>query len=258
MKQYIIDAFTTEPFHGNPAAVCLMDRWLPDDLMQKIAIENRLSETAFAVQKGDRFRLRWFTPGGEIDLCGHATLATAYAITRFIAPDRTAISFDTLSGTLSVTRDGDRLTLDLPSYRPKQVPVTETMARALGVTPMEAYLDADLVCVLESEEQVRALIPDLGLLHSLDGLLVHATAPGQTYDCVTRSFAPKCGIAEDPVCGRGHCHVVPIWAEKLGRTGLTAYQASARGGTLYCRYAGDRTYLSGDAVLFAESEIYLP
>lgn len=258
MRQYVVDAFTDEVFRGNPAAVCVMDGWLPDDTMQKIAVENNLSETAFAVRENEGYRLRWFTPGGEVDLCGHATLATAFVITSFVEPGAKAVQFETLSGTLRVARKVDTLTLDFPAYHPRKVPVTEEMARALGATPTEAYIDADLVCVMKSEEEVRRLAPDQGLVRQLDGSVVHVTAQGIDFDCVTRSFAPKCNVAEDPVCGRGHCHVVPIWADKLGKDELIAYQASARGGTLLCRREKDRVYLSGKAVLFAESEIHLP
>ena len=258
MKQYIVDAFTSQVFKGNPAAVCVMETWLPEELMQSIAIENNLSETAFAVKEHDHYHLRWFTPGGEVELCGHATLATAYVITHFVEPDATQVSFDTLSGLLLVTREGELLTLDFPSYHPHPIPVTEEMIQALGVAPVEAFLDADLVCVLENEEQLRHLAPDQSLVLGLPGHILHVTALGQDFDCVTRSFAPKCGVAEDPVCGRGHCHVVPIWSEKLGKTELVAYQASRRGGVLRCRYDGARTYLSGPAALFAVSELYLP
>lgn len=255
MKQYIVDAFTDEVFKGNPAAVCVMEQWLNEELMQKIAIENNLSETAFAVKNGNNYHLRWFTPGGEVDLCGHATLATAYVITHFVEPGAKIIHFETLSGLLHVTRKDELLTLDFPSYQPKSIPITEQMTMAIGITPVEAYMDADMVLILESDQQVKDLVPNQNVIEEMDGFILHVTAPGTEYDCVTRSFAPKCNVAEDPVCGRGHCHVIPIWAEKLGKQDLIAYQASVRSGVLYCHYEGDRTYLSGKAVLFAESEI---
>lgn len=256
MKQYVVDAFTDKVFAGNPAAVCVMDKWLSDDTMQKIAIENNLSETAFAVKEGDVYHLRWFTPGGEVELCGHATLATAYVITRFVEPDLTAVAFDTLSGRLTVKKRGDLLTMDFPSFQLTPVPVTEDLTAALGVTPIEAYMGADLVCVLKDEAQVRQVVPNQELIRSMEGVCFHITAPGKDYDCVTRTFAPKCGVAEDPVCGRGHCHVIPLWATKTGKREFVAYQASARGGVLHCRYAGERTVLSGAAALFSEAEIY--
>ena len=257
MKQYIIDAFTDRIFSGNPAAVCVMDRWLDDRTMQSIAVENNLSETAFAVNDGNAYRLRWFTPGGEVELCGHATLAAAYAITRFYEPGRSVVQFDTLSGRLTVEKHGALFALDLPSFSLRPVPVTDVIVNALGIRPKEAYFGADTVCILESEEQVRQVRPNQELVRLLDGVCLHVTAPGTEYDCVTRSFAPKCNVAEDPVCGRGHCHVIPYWADKTGKTDFTAYQASARSGVLYCTYAGERTVLRGKAVLYASSELFL-
>lgn len=257
MKQYVVDAFTKEIFKGNPAAVCIMEQWLSNDIMQKIAIENNLSETAFAVKNGKAYHLRWFTPGGEVDLCGHATLATAYVITRFVEPGQGKVAFDTLSGRLTVEKQGDLLTMDFPSFHLTPIPVTEQMTLALGVTPVEAYIGADIVCVVRNEEQVRRAVPNQEIIRQLDGSCLHITAQGQQYDSVTRTFAPKCNVAEDPVCGRGHCHVIPLWAKKLNKPELTAYQASPRGGVLYCRYTGERTFLSGNAALFAESEIYI-
>lgn len=260
MKQYVVDAFTEVVFKGNPAAVCVMESWLPDSLMQGIAIENNLSETAFAVPSdNDAYRLRWFTPGGEVELCGHATLACAYVITRFVEPGRTTVAFDTLSGRLTVERQADVLTMDLPSFELVPIPVTDQMTRALGMRPVEAYLGADLVCALASEEQVRQIVPDQEAIRQMDGLCLHVTARGGSsgYDCVTRTFAPKCGVAEDPVCGRGHCHVIPLWASRLGKTELRAYQASPRGGELLCRQAQGRTFLGGKATLYAEAEIHV-
>lgn len=257
MKQYIVDAFTDKVFAGNPAAVCIMDQWISDEIMQKIAMENNVSETAFAVREKENYRLRWFTPGGEVELCGHATLATAYVILRFIEPKAEKVCFDTLSGLLTVNKNGEMLTMDFPSFSLTPIAVTSELISALsGVTPVEAYMGADIVCVLENEEQVRNVTPNQTIIRGLEGVCFHITAKGNTYDCVTRSFAPKCNVAEDPVCGRGHCHVIPLWSEKLGKETLTAYQASARGGELYCRYAGERTILSGKAALFSEAEIY--
>ena len=256
MKQYTVDAFTEKVFAGNPAAVCIMDAWQDEETMEKIAIENNLSETAFAVKEGERYRLRWFTPGGEVELCGHATLATAYVITRFFEPDAEQVEFDTLSGILTVKKEEDLLVMDLPSFQLKPVEIDETILKAIGLQPQEAYMGADLVCVLDDEEEVRSVIPDLEAIRKLEGVCLHVTARGKKYDCVTRTFAPKCNVPEDPVCGRGHCHVVPFWAKKLERDRLTAYQASKRGGVLFCECRGDRTVLKGKAALFAESEIY--
>lgn len=256
LDQYVVDAFTDKVFAGNPAAVCVMEQWLPEETMQKIAIENNLSETAFAVREDKGYHLRWFTPGGEVELCGHATLATAYVIMTLIEPGRAQVEFSTLSGTLTVEREGDLLVMDFPSFELRPVPVTDELCQAIGVKPLEAYIGADMVCVLESEEQVRAVIPDLEQIRALDGVCFHITAKGKNYDCITRSFAPKCNVAEDPVCGRGHCHVIPLWAKALGKNDLTAYQASRRGGVLYCTYNGERTVLRGKAALFSKSEIY--
>lgn len=257
MKQYIVDAFTEKVFSGNPAAVCVMDKWLDDRTMQNIAIENNLSETAFAVKENNIYHLRWFTPGGEVELCGHATLATAYVITRFVEPGLKTVAFDTLSGCLTVEKQEDLLMMNFPSFPLKPVPVTEQIIAALGVKPLEAYYGADMVCILENEEQIRNVQPDQDLIRQIEGVCFHITAPGSKYDCVTRSFAPKCNVAEDPVCGRGHCHVIPYWAARTGKTEFTAYQASARGGVLYCSYTGEGTVLRGKAALFAEAEIFV-
>lgn len=258
MKQYVVDAFTDSIFHGNPTAVCVLDRPLPDSLMQNIAIENNLSETAFTFREGDSYRLRWFTPGGEIDLCGHATLGTAYVLLRFIEPKQTSVVFQTQSGPLTVVKAGDRYEMDMPAYALTQVPVTDAMERAIGKRPIEAWMGRDLVCVMEDEEQVSKAAPDQEKLAGLDGLLQHITAKGRKYDCVTRTFAPKLKVAEDPVCGSGHCHVVPLWASKLGKDTLEALQASPRSGVLYCRLDGERVRIAGKAALYSCAELYVP
>ena len=257
MKQYVVDAFTDQVFGGNPAAVCVLDVWPTDTLMQKITTENNLSETAFTVKEGQRYHLRWFTPGGEIDLCGHATLATAFTLFSFYEPDAEAIRFNTRSGELTVTRRGELLEMDFPAYALQSVAVTEDMTAAFGVKPKEAWIGRDLLCVFETDDIVRSMSPDAEKLLNLPGLLAHVTAAGRETDCVSRSFAPKLTIPEDPVCGSGHCHIVPYWAEKLGRDELVAYQASRRGGTLYCRREGDRIRLSGKAVLFSQAELFV-
>lgn len=257
MKQYVVDAFTDKVFSGNPAAVCVLDKPLSDELMQKITTENNLSETAFALKDGDGYKLRWFTPGGEIDLCGHATLATAYTIFRFYDKEAQSLSFSTLSGILTVKRNGKLLEMDFPAYKLAPTAVTDEIVDALGVRPAAAFMGRDLLCVMESESDVRTAAPDQEKLLKLDGLLVHLTAKGQDFDCVSRSFAPKCGVAEDPVCGSGHCHIAPYWAETLKKDSLTAYQASRRGGVLHCRIDGERIVLAGEAALFAESEIHV-
>ena len=256
MKQYIVDAFTKEVFAGNPAAVCFPDRWPEDALMCRIAAENNLSETAFVVREGENLRIRWFTPGGEIDLCGHATLATAYLWFRFVEPEADQVIFQSLSGPLTVTREGDLLAMDFPSYALSPTEVTEDMTAVLGICPREAWLGRDLLCVLDRPEDVTALKPDLGKALDLPGLLLHVTAPGEgEFDCVSRSFAPKLRVDEDPVCGSGHCHIAPYWSKRLGKDAVMAYQASSRGGTLYCRVAGDQAVLAGYATLFSQGEI---
>jgi len=257
VKQYVVDAFSDKVFGGNPAAVCVMPAWLPDGLLLNIARENNLSETAFAVQEDGDYRLRWFTPGGEIDLCGHATLATAYVIMRFFQPQRKAVRFGTLSGTLKVEKRGDLFEMDFPAYVLSSVPVTREMEEAIGARPLEAYMGRDLLCVMDSEETVKNLAPDMNKLRNLNGLLLQVTAPGRDFDCVSRSFAPKLNVPEDPVCGSGHCHIIPYFAKRLGKNELMAYQASARGGILYCAFLGDRVKLAGKAALFSQAEIYI-
>ncbi|MDD3222900.1 MAG: PhzF family phenazine biosynthesis protein [Clostridia bacterium] len=255
MKQYIVDAFTNEIFSGNPAAICILDQWPADELMMKITRENNLSETAFAVGGDGSYHLRWFTPGGEIDLCGHATLAATYVITRFYEPDCTLVNFKTLSGNLAVVKRGDLFELDFPAYELKPVEITEEMIKTIGAKPREAYIGRDLLCVFDSEETIRNLTPDMNGLLKLDGLLLQVTAIGKTTDCVSRSFAPKLNVNEDPVCGSGHCHIAPYWINKTGKAEIIAYQASSRGGTLHCRLEGNRVKMSGNATLFAISEL---
>ncbi len=257
MKQYVVDAFTDEVFYGNQAAICIMDQWLPESLMMNITRENNFSETAFAVKESDKYHLRWFTPGGEIDLCGHATLACAYVLFRFYIHDKDEVVFSTLSGDLTVSKRGELLEMEFPAYHLKSVPVTEAMSEAIGAVPSEAYLGRDLLCVFDDEDIVRSLEPNMEKLLNLDGLLLQVTAPGKETDCVSRSFAPKLNVTEDPVCGSGHCHIVPYWADKLEKENIVAYQASKRGGMLYCKMSGDRVILAGKAALFSECELYI-
>lgn len=257
MKCYHVDAFAERLFEGNPAAVCVMAGWPDDGLMQAVAVENNLSETAFTVRENGRWHLRWFTPGGEIDLCGHATLGTAYVLANFAEPGATRFVFDTLSGELVVMRCGDMYELDFPAYEMKSVPVTEAMEAAIGKPVKAAWMARDLVCELESEADVKSAEVNQPLVEKLDGLLLHITAAGSEYDCVSRSFAPKLSVAEDPVCGSGHCHIAPIWAERLGKSTLRARQASKRGGTLICTVVDGRCSLAGGAVLYSVSELHI-
>lgn len=257
MKQYIVDAFTDKVFHGNQAAVCVLDQWLPEETMINITKENNFSETAFTVKEGDTYHLRWFTPGGEIDLCGHATLACAYVLLNFYIPQMHKVVFSTLSGELIVTKKGEMLEMEFPAYRLKKVDVSQEMAEAIGSMPKEAYLGRDLLCVYDDETIVRNLSPDMEKVSNLEGLLLQVTAPGKDTDCVSRSFAPKLNVIEDPVCGSGHCHIVPYWSDKLRKKEIVAYQASKRGGTLYCRMGGDKVFLAGKAALFSICDLMI-
>ena len=257
MKQYVVDAFTDRVFHGNQAAVCVLDHWLSEELMMNITRENNFSETAFTVKEGEKWHLRWFTPGGEIDLCGHATLATAFVLLNYYEKDAQLVVFTTLSGDLIVTRKGELYEMEFPAYDLKKVDVTVAMEDALGASVKEAYLARDLLCVLDDEQVVRDLKPDLEKIKKIDGLLVHVTARGRDADCVSRSFAPKLSVAEDPVCGSGHCHIIPYWADLLGKDDLVAYQASKRGGTLFCRREGSKIFMAGKAALYSIDELFI-
>lgn len=259
MKQYIVDAFTSEPFSGNPAAVCVMDSWPTETAMRKLAMENNLSETAFLVKESQGYRLRWFTPGAEVDLCGHATLASAYVILNEYAPDSTEVHFYTRSGELVVTRKGNFYEMNFPTCPQKEIPVTEAMASAFGIRPIKAILGIDLICVFENEAQVRRMKPNQTLLSELEGRLQNATAHGKDTDCVSRSFAPKVAVAEDPVCGSAHCQIADYWSAELGKKDIYAYQASQRGGYLYCTLLENhRIAICGEAVLVAVSQIMVP
>ena len=256
MKQYIVDAFTDKPFHGNPAAVCVTERWLSDETMQAIAAENNLAETAFAVKEGDRYRIRWFTPMAEEELCGHATLAASFVILSFYEPDADEVRYTSISGDLSVKRKGDLFELNFPTYPLREIPVTDDMEKAFGARPVKAILGLDLNCVFDSEETVRKLTPDYALLKRLPGRIWNATAKGIEYDCVSRSFTPEITVPEDPVCGSAHCQIADWWSKTLGKRIIRAYQASARGGELICEPLGNgRIALRGKAVLAAAAEL---
>ncbi len=256
MKQYIVDAFTNQPFSGNPAAVCVMDRWPSEEAMMKLAMENNLSETAFIVKEPEGWHLRWFTPGTEVELCGHATLASSFVILNFYEPDSDVVRFNTMSGLLTVRKKSSLYEMDFPTYALKEIPVTYAMERAFGVRPVKAVLGLDLVCVFETEEQVRSMVPDQVLLTQLEGRIQNATAQGSQTDCVSRSFCPKLSIPEDPVCGSAHCQIAGYWSRVLGKNEIKAYQASRRGGCLDCVMLGNgRIAISGEAALVAVTEI---
>ncbi len=259
MKQYIVDAFTDKPFHGNSAAVCILDRWISDETMQAIAAENNLAETAFVVREGERYRIRWFTPSMEEELCGHATLAASFVLLTFFEPDAGEVQYTSCSGDLSVRRVGDLYELNFPTYALKEIPVTDAMEKAFGARPVHAILGLDLNCIFADEETVRRLSPDYELLKKLPGRIWNATARGREYDCVSRSFTPETAVPEDPVCGSAHCQIADYWASVLGKKTIRAYQASERGGELICEPLGNgRIALRGKAVLFAVSDLTLP
>lgn len=258
MKQYIVDAFTNKVFSGNPAAVCVMNNWLDELLMMQIAAENNLSETAFIVKEPEGYHLKWFTPGTEVELCGHATLASAYVILNYYEPKADNIEFNTMSGKLTVFRKENLYEMDFPTYELKEIPVTDAMAKAFGVRPVKAILGLDLICVFENESMVRNMKPDQYLLSQIEGRIQNATAKGDESDCVSRSFCPKLSIPEDPVCGSAHCQIADYWANILGKFDIIAYQASKRGGTLHCHLDGNgRIRISGEAALFAVSDIQI-
>jgi PhzF family phenazine biosynthesis protein len=256
MKYFVVDAFAEKVFEGNPAGVCIMNNWISDELMQKIAIENNLSETAFAVREETHYRLRWFTPGGEINLCGHATLATAFVIQNYYEKQLDTVRFNTISGELTVNKQDDLYELDFPAVPSEAITVTDEMISALGIVPNETYLNRDLVFVLDSEEDVRNINPDFAQLERLpEGLGVCVTAKGSEFDFVSRAFFPKLKISEDPVTGSLHCSLIPYWAKRLEKEELVARQLSSRGGTLYCKHEDSRVKIAGRAVLYSVAEL---
>lgn len=256
MKQYIVDAFTEKLFHGNQAAVCVMEKWLPEELMMNITRENNFSETAFTVKSKDGgYDLRWFTPGGEISLCGHATLGTAWVLLRFYEQDAEQIVFHTMSGDLFTGREDNFIVMDFPAYKCNPIPVTDQMEAAFGSCPEEAFVDRDLMLVFRDEAVIRSMKPDFEKVVSLPGEGVSVTARGKEYDCVSRFFDPKLKVNEDPVTGSAHCMIAPYWAKKLRKNVICAYQASERGGQLRCESRKDRVVISGKAALYAVSDL---
>ena len=257
MKQFTVDAFTDKIFGGNPAAVCVLEKFPPADLMQKIAMENNLSETAFVVKEKNIYKLRWFTPAAEIDFCGHATLASGFVILTQIEPNLNFVEFETLRGKLTVTKVDKFFEMDFPAYEYKKIPVTAEMQTAINAEILEAYLSRDLLLVLKDAETVEKLQPNFDKLLKLEGTTQAVTAADKNFDCVSRIFAPKLKINEDPVTGSTHCLIAPYWAEKLGKKKIIARQASTRGGILHCEICGERVKISGQAVLFATSKLNL-
>ena len=256
---YQVDAFAHRLFAGNPAAVVPVDAFLPDEVLQAIAAENNLAETAFLVPDGRDYRLRWFAPLVEVPLCGHATLASAAVVMERLEPGRTDVTFHSASGPLHVRRTGAGYVMDLPARRSEPASPPGGLARALGAEPVEVLANTfNYMAVLASAADVRALEPELDVIARLDRSGVIVTAPGdEGYDFVSRYFAPAKGIPEDPVTGGAHCMLVPYWAQRLGRTSFKAYQASRRGGEIHCRQAGDRIELEGACVFYLEGFVEL-
>lgn len=258
LEIYQVDAFSKDIFKGNPAAVCPLGEWIDEELMQKIALENNLSETAFFVKKGDFYEIRWFTPTFEIDLCGHATLASAFVIFEFLKLEESLVRFHSQkSGELTVEKNGDVLTLDFPSRPVKQCDAPEGLFEAIGKEPKEVLKARDYFLVYENEQEISDIAPNFSRLLEVGGHGFIVTAKGDDADFVSRFFAPEVGVFEDPVTGSAHCNLIPFWAERLGKTELFARQISARGGELFCELKGDRVKIGGNAVLYLKGEIYV-
>ena len=255
---YQVDAFADRLFAGNPAGVCLLLDWLPDATLQAIAAENNLAETAFVVPRNGHFDLRWFTPALEMDLCGHATLAPAHVIFQHLGYREAVVRFETRSGRLTVTREQDLLTLDFPARPASPCPAPADLIAGLGTTPVTTAKARDYLAVFESEATVRNLKPDMAALMRLDCLGIIATAPGEQCDFVSRFFAPRAGVPEDPVTGSAHCTLIPYWAERLDRSKMHARQISPRGGELFCEDRGERVGIAGRAVTYAIGFLQVP
>lgn len=259
MKYFVVDAFTSEVFRGNPAGVCVVDTPISGKLMQKIAFENNLAETAFFTKREGYYDLRWFTPEVEMDLCGHATLASAFVILNYLEPGTTEVGFSTQSGFLGVRREGGRYLMDFPRRKPVRCAITEGLSEALGARVIETHMSRDILVLLEDEEAVRSLKPDMAKLRrfkELFAFIVTASGSGG-YDFVSRFFAPNAGIVEDPVTGSSHSTLIPFWSERLGKSEMTAAQLSVRGGVLYCRDMGERVEIGGEAVCYMVGNIIL-
>ncbi len=260
LQIFQVDAFTSKPFGGNPAAVVPLEAWLPDEAMRNIAAENNLAETAFFVKTGDEYHIRWFTPKVEVNLCGHATLATSHVILDELKLESESVRFHSdRSGKLGVTKVGDRLVLDFPAYPMNAIEPSDKLASAVGIVPAKVWeSQGNMVFLLaENEKQVRELQPDFHALGQIDYDEIIVTAPGDDCDFASRMFAPRIGIPEDPVTGAIHCSLIPYWAAELGKNELFARQVSARGGELFCELAGDRVKIGGNAVLYLKGEVFV-
>lgn len=254
---YQIDAFTSQVFAGNPAAVCPLEKWLEDSLLQAIATENNLSETAFLVPSQEQYEIRWFTPVQEVDLCGHATLASAFVVFHCLDPGRQIVIFSSKSGSLKVEQQGAQLRMEFPTLEPQACASPPELLDGLRHQPREVFRAGKYLAVYDSEDEVRALQPDFERLKRLDSLGVIVTAPGEVVDFVSRFFAPRVGIPEDPVTGSAHCTLVPYWTKRLGKSKLHALQVSPRGGELFCQQLNDKVMIAGRAVKYLEGTIYL-
>jgi PhzF family phenazine biosynthesis protein len=253
-----VDAFTARAFAGNPAGVCVLQQWLPDAMLQRIAAENNLSETAFFTRADGFFNLRWFTPAVEVDLCGHATLASAFVLFTELGHSGDTVRFQSRGGLLMATRQNDVVELDFPTRAPAPCSAPDNLLRGLGRKPREVLRARDYFAVFDSEADVAALSPDMTSLAKLDCLGIIVTARGSDADFVSRFFAPGAGVPEDPVTGSAHCSLIPYWAEKLGKTKLSGRQISKRGGELYCELRGERVGIGGRAVIYSRAELEIP
>ena len=265
MQYHIIDVFTDKLFGGNPAGVCLLDKWLPDDVLQNIASENNLSETAFLVKQDGYYDLRWFTPTFEVDLCGHATVASAFVLFEEVEKSAAKIKFKTISGMMAVTQEDNLLYLDFPSRPVTPCPMYRIFEKAFSIEPIAVYKAVDFLVLFDSEETLQSINPDFSVLKQIkteagldnDSFGIIVTAKGIDYDFISRFFAPNAGIDEDPVTGRAHCSLIPFWSEKLNKKAMTAKQLSKRGGILYCEDCGEHVKIGGRAVRYLCGEIEL-
>ena len=257
LPYFRVNAFTSNPFGGNPAGVCPLEHWLPDDLLQRIATENNLSETAFFAKENGQFHLRWFTLALEVDLCGHATLASAFVLFNELGWKEKTVQFRSRSGLLSASARGDIIELDFPARPGVPCSAPDNLLRGLGTAPVEVLKARDYLAVYQSPAEVAALQPDMQLLSRLDCLGVIVTAQGSDADFISRFFAPRAGVPEDPVTGSAHCTLVPYWAQRLGKSELFAKQISKRSGELFCRNAGERVVIGGRAVVYSRGELQL-
>ena len=255
---YQVDAFTDRLFGGNPAGICPLEQWLADEVMQNIAMENNLSETAFFIPNAEGFHIRWFTPKVEVNLCGHATLASAHVIFQYLGYQKDSIAFESRSGILNVRKEGELLVLDFPANKPQRTALPNDFVQSLNITPVQCYRGKeDYLLLYKSQQEIEALMPDFIRLEKIDARAVIVTAPGDKVDFVSRFFAPRVGVDEDPVTGSAHTVLIPFWAEKLGKNEMKAQQLSRRGGKLFCRLRDDRVDIGGKAVTYLKGEISL-